>query len=364
VSENALRLLEQVGEIPTAPLHELGVAIYVTGVLRDLGLPPVVDEFGNLIATYRQGDTTPVALVAHLDHPGLEIVAVESRSRAGASLLGGVRSTCFDRPVPVKLFGESGPQSATIVGYAVDVTTGRVSRLDLEYSGRLAVGDFGIFDLPGFERTGDQVAMRAGDDLAGVAAVLATMTRLVESGAPGVVHAVFTRAEEIGLVGAILVAEGRQLPPDTIVISLECSRELPGAEPGLGPVIRVGDRSRAFHPDGEALLLTARDRLSGLPIQRQLMSGGTCEASAFGLMGYRTTGVALPLVNYHNVGPGDVISPEQINVNDYLGEIELLVAAVGASVLPADSTAQLRWLQSVEQFRPRLQSTAADYRSL
>jgi putative aminopeptidase FrvX len=364
VSETSLRLLAQVGEIPTAPLHELGVANYVARVLRDLGLPLVIDEFGNLIATYHNGDTTPVALVAHLDHPGLEIAAVESPGRARASLLGGVRSTCFDRPVPVRLFGKSGRQAGTIVGCAVDPATRRVSHLDLECSGRLAVGDFGIFDLPGFERTGDLVAMRAADDLAGVAAVLATMTRLVESGAPGVVHAVFTRAEEIGLVGAILVAEGRQLPSETIVISLECSRELPGAEPGLGPVIRVGDRSRAFHPDGEALLLTARDRLSGLPIQRQLMSGGTCEASAFGLMGYRTTGVALPLVNYHNVGPGDVISAEQINANDYLGEVELLVGAVGASVLPATSSAQLRWLQSVELFRPRLQATAAGYRSL
>jgi putative aminopeptidase FrvX len=364
VSETALRLLEQVGEIPTAPLHELGVATHVAGVLRDLGLPPVVDEFGNLIATYRNGDTTPVALVAHLDHPGLEIVDVEPGGRARASLLGGVRSTCFDQPVPVRLFGESGTQTGTIVGCTMDPATGRVSHLHLESSGRLAIGDYGIFDLPGFERTGDQVAMRAADDLAGVAAVLATLTRLVESGAPGVVHAVFTRAEEIGLVGAILVAEGRRLPLETIVISLECSRELPGAEPGLGPVIRVGDRSRAFHPDGEALLLTARDRLSGLPIQRQLMSGGTCEASAFGLMGYRTTGVALPLVNYHNVGPGDVISPERINANDYLGEIELLVAAVGASVVSATSSAQLRWLQSVEHYRPRLQSTASDYRSL
>ena len=30
------------------------------------------------------------------------------------------------------------------------------------------------------------------------------------------------------------------------------------------------------------------------------MSGGVCEATAFAVFGYRTTGIAFPLGNYHN----------------------------------------------------------------
>ena len=44
------------------------------------------------------------------------------------------------------------------------------------------------------------------------------------------------------------------------------------------------------------------ERLSeaGIPTQRALLTGGTCESSAFVRMGWTTTAIALPNVNYHN----------------------------------------------------------------
>jgi len=357
----ALDVLRELSAIPTAPLHEQRVARYVWTFLRDIGLAPRADPYGNLIATYHNGDSPrPVAFVAHLDHPGLEVSTVAPDRTARASLLGAVPAACFERPVPVRILGDNAEAFGTIVGYELDASTGRVETLRLLVDETVKAGDFAIFDLPSFQPDGDQIALRAADDLAGVAAALVALKAIAHERLPGIVSVVFTRAEEIGLIGAALVAEQRLLPPATIVVSLECSRELPGAAAGSGPVIRVGDRTRSFHPDGEALLLAARDRLPNAPIQRQLMSGGTCEAVAFGLAGYRTTGVALPLINYHNVGPDNVIPPERIDARDSLGEVQLLVTAVAVAPEPPNTTAATRLAVQVGRYRDRLQATATD----
>jgi len=363
--QEMLALLAELGAIPSAPLHEEGVAAYVIGALQAHGFPVQVDSYGNVVATYRKGSgERPLALVAHLDHPAVEITAVESPTRARAALLGGVAPACFNRPVPVVIVGRRATLAGTIVSYQVDAETKRVSSLDLETAGPVAVGDFGVFDLVGFQVDGAEITMRAADDLVGVAAVLAALFEIQARQIEGTVYGVFTRAEEIGLVGASLVASARLLPMETLVVSLECSRTLPGAEPGRGPVIRVGDATGAFHPEGEAMLLAARRQRPDLPVQRQLMSGGTCEATAFGQAGYRTTGVAIPLVNYHNVGPGEVISPERIHAQDFLGEISLLVAAAEISLAPPVSEVTRRLEITVNRYRDQLHATAGTFQSM
>ena len=357
----ALQTLAELAAIPTASFHESLVATYVAEYLRGIGIPFSVDRHGNLIATYRKGTSNrPIALVAHLDHPAIEISEVSSPTTATATLLGGVPATCFDRVVPLSLVTATGRRAGSIVGREINPENGRVQSLHLQHEGELSVGDWGVFDLLAYGQDGNAIAMRAADDLAGVAAALEAFREIVRTAMPGIVYGVFTRAEEVGLVGAALVAADRRLPLETIVISLECSRALPGAELGLGPVIRVGDRSGSFHPDGESLLLAALDALPGRAIQRQLMSGGTCEATAFIRAGYRATGVALPLGNYHNVGPNNVISPEHIDVRDFLGEIDLLVAAAGAAtgLLAVDPLVPAKIHQS------RLEASAAPFRLL
>ncbi|GIT69388.1 MAG: hypothetical protein Ct9H300mP27_04920 [Chloroflexota bacterium] len=79
-------------------------------------------------------------------------------------------------------------------------------------------------------------------DLAGCGSILTSLEILKGEKIPTDVYGVFTRAEEVGLIGARLMAEAMILPMDTFVVSLESSRTLPGAEMGEGPVIRVGMR--------------------------------------------------------------------------------------------------------------------------
>ena len=46
------------------------------------------------------------------------------------------------------------------------------------------------------------------------------------------------------------------------------------------------------------------------------MSGGTCEATAYQLYGYRTAALCVALGNYHNCGPNHQIAPEYVSVDD------------------------------------------------
>ena len=56
-----------------------------------------------------------------------------------------------------------------------------------------------------------------------------------------------------------------------------------------------------------------------------------CEASAFGAAGWRTSGLAVPLANYHNAADdGSGVAPESVLTEDFLGEVRLLEALVAA----------------------------------
>jgi endoglucanase len=59
--------------------------------------------------------------------------------------------------------------------------------------------------------------------------------------------------------------------------------------------------------------------------QRALMSGGTCEATAYQEFGFQTAAVCIALGNYHNCGERGTIAAEFVDGNDACGMIRLLV---------------------------------------
>ena len=75
LQERALEILGELGRRPAVPFHEECPAAYILKTLTEIGLSPRRDEFGNVIAHYRGAgaDDTPIAFVAHMDHPGFEI---------------------------------------------------------------------------------------------------------------------------------------------------------------------------------------------------------------------------------------------------------------------------------------------------
>ena len=331
--EQALEYLSRLGSNPATAFKEDRVIDTVKEILSEIGLEHKVDEFGNIIAKISGTNPTanPLAIVAHMDHPGFEITSNHDGNYI-AQAMGGIPPSSFEAGVPVQVIL---PDGKRILGSTMGMFGEENERqvlIKLDQPQDLEPPLSAVFDLTDFELDGEHIRMRAVDDLAGCGSILSALTRLSSGDAPpGDVYGVFTRAEEVGLVGARLMAEAGTLPPETLVISAESSRSLPGAEMGEGIVIRVGDAGFTFTADAESVLIRARETLqqreSGFKCQRQLMSGGTCEASAFAVFGYQTTGIAFPLGNYHNGAPEGRIEAEYINVNDYLGGIELITEA-------------------------------------
>ena len=360
--DQALSIIARLGAQPAVAFYEGGVASEISRILSEMPLPFSVDEYGNIIVRIpgRSAEVPPLALVAHMDHPGFEAVAVQDEYLVGDAL-GGVPASSFDPGVRLQVVLADGQRVLAETAGRHGAESERRVLIKLDQPRELDLPCPVVFDLPDFQLDGDFIRMRAVDDLAGCGSILAVLAGLAENGPDGDVYGVFTRAEEVGLVGARLMAESGTLPSGTLVLSAESSRTLPGAEMGSGPVVRVGDAGYTFSAEAESALIRARETLQSRPegfnVQRQLMSGGTCEASAFALHGYRTTGVAFPLGNYHNGGTDGAIEAEYIHVDDFMGGIELMLEAAYRVSDRENTGFRQRLRQVPDGFRQRLRET-------
>lgn len=187
-----------------------------------------------------------------------------------------------------------------------------------------------MWELEDFAARKGRIIGRACDDLVGSAAVLATLIELKRSRVKVNVIGVLSRAEEHGFRGALTVAASKALPKDSLVLSLETSRELPPVEMGRGVIIRVGDKASVFDSDATRFLhgvaLELKSQRRSFQFQRALMSGGTCEATAYQEFGFQCAAVCVALGNYHNCGPRNRIAEEFVSMADATGMVELLVA--------------------------------------
>ena len=319
------KLFTDLLSLPTAPFHEHTVAAFIRRFAQRRGIPVKADRYGNLVVRYRKGDRPkPVALTGHMDHPGFEILDADSKSLR-AQWLGGCDPKHF-------------PGSRVTVVSAGEQISGRVTsglsdsrQFTAETRRKIPQIEsaFGYWGLKPFEIKGDRLITKAADNLASCAAILATIDRLNRRKAEADLWAVFTRAEETGLLGAGGLVDAKTVPKRVPIIVLETSKELPGAEIGKGPVIRVGDRPSAFDPKVDfsihAVAQELQTKKRGFTFQRQLMSGGTCEASVYVLHGFTVGALAFPLGNYHNQGKRWP-APEIISVSDADGMIDLCAA--------------------------------------
>ena len=374
--QRALEHLRELGCRPAAPFFEQGPTAYIREVLSGLaGVESRIDEFGNVIAHYASGadaSQPPIAFVAHMDHPGFEIFSDRAGERLHqARALGGVPVASLRKPTPVLVLTPDGRRvpGCTVPLDENEATKGNERLVHIEVDSDLpqeypmAV----VFDLPDFELDDDTIRMRALDDLAGCGSILSAIERLAEDRAKADVYAVFTRAEEGGLFGARLMAEAGTLPKNTLVVSVESSPVIPGVAQGDGPVIRTGDRAYTFDGDAEQVLIAARDSIlerdAAFRSQRQLMSGGMCEATAFAAFGYRVTGVAFPLGNYHNAttgiqDPDGGVGAEYIRLADYLGGVELIAEAAISVAKRSDSRIRRYVREIPDDIRRRMTTTS------
>jgi putative aminopeptidase FrvX len=344
--DEVLAVLRRIGAPPTAPYHEWAVLDAIRAELESGGISTGIDAFGQVHAHVSAGAAKrALVFAAHTDHPAFEII--EASGRTGkARVLGGFRQRVFPPEVAVTVHSDAGGASfaAALSDPLTDIDTMHNSTTvcRIRADRPLAVGQFAMLDLPAVDVAGDEVRMRAADVLAGCALLVLVVLGLRDARSPPDVHAIFTRAEETGLYGARLAAEDGLLPRDAYVVSVEASRALPGAEAGRGIVVRAGDFHNTFSNDAESYLRVARERLAerGIPAQRALLVGGTCEASSFVRLGWTATGIALPNINYHNAAADGGFAPEIVRLTDLLSGISL---GIEASLAAGEDAAESWW---------------------
>ena len=301
--ERLLEIARTILACPTAPYHEAAVRAAIESLLAPCRRVEVRrDGFGNLVAHYRGTDPAlpaRYALCAHMDHPAW--VYADPSGVGGREFLGGVPAAYLDK------------------------NRDRVREH----------GAFAVWDLPDLELRDDRLYSRACDDLIGCVVIVATLEALDQQQASGSFYGVFTRAEEVGFAGAIELARSGWLTAEGVtIISLETSSERLPAVMGLGPIVRVGDKTSVFDQEVTAELLAAGGA-AGIEIQRCLMSGGSCEATAFRLYGVRCGALCVALGNYHNCGPNESIEAEYVSLRDVQGLVDLcLQLGIGSSNRP------------------------------
>jgi len=327
-----LSVLRHIVSRPTAPFHEHAVAEAILGFLKEL--PHVsarTDKHGNIIARYERGPRgTPAqpryAFAAHMDHPGW--VRVDGQTFGPEVEFPGQKH-------PMQFLGgvpEAWLKDPKIRGY----------------------GSFAMWDLPEFQLHDDLIHARACDDLIGCAVIVAMLMDLEQSSAEGGCIGLFTRAEEVGFVGAMKLAASGLIPEDITVISLETSAERPPAKIGDGPILRVGDKSSIFDSAATANLGQIATE-SHIPVQRCLMPGGTCEATAYQLAGFRSAALCVALGNYHNCGPENRIAAEYVSFSDVRGLVNLCSRI---------AVSRAKKNHAVKALKKRLKANAEKYKKL
>jgi putative aminopeptidase FrvX len=349
LDEELYQALMAIAACPTAPCHEGHVRACLLERLADLPhITTRIDEFGNLHARYEhQPEREPFRVVAHMDHPGFVVHRQDGSEEL--RFAGGVeekyfagRGVVFYHEQTTKPLGR-----AVITGASFSDDVKRVA-LDRPIP---AGAIFAMWDLPKARCTKRLFLSPACDDLAQVSTVLALLRRLALGGARGGVHALFTRAEEIGFAGALAALKSKTPLAPMPTLSLETSKARGFARVDGGPVVRVGDRLSIFDLRVTHWLRTAfRDlqaKRPGAIYQRLLMGGGTCEASVFHRAGLPTGALCVALNNYHNMGPGTALRAESISLRDAQGLYDFLffLATEAKSVRAADEAVTERFAQ-------------------
>lgn len=355
---------------PTVPFLEGLPTQWITGFAANRGLSVRRDRAGNVLVANTgpkaaASGRPPLVLVAHLDHPGF---VFEGERVAGPlesvtlAFRGGLPAAHAVEGSTLAFFrrGDPHPTGAGVLVSAQADRHGRLIGATVEVTnGEIDVDHFAMWDFPEVSPTGVSIddtviRARACDDLLGAAAVLAALDTGPTDDPPEVsVLALFTRAEEVGFLGALEAIRLGTVPHGALVLSLECSKALVSAPRGDGVIVRVGDRLTIFDPRLTEALRAAAERVgadtSGANFrhQRKLMDGGACEASAFCAAGYRASGLAVPLGNYHNAsdhGPG--LAAEEVLITDYLAEVDLLrrITTDATFIEAADSNSAPAWL--------------------
>jgi putative aminopeptidase FrvX len=313
-----------------APGHEQPVVGALREVLAGLGLAATADTFGNLYVDLGGPAGAPLLLVAaHTDEVGAVVQRILPGGFLGLAPLGGTREACL-LARRVLVAGHPGVVGIKPGHFASPEERGRVPGFDQLFvdvgatsaeevaAMGIRVGDPVTWtgELARLGR-GERVTAKSLDNRLGCAVLCEALRLWLQDGRPlrGRVVFAFTAQEEVGLRGARAAAFRLQPDVALAVDTVPCggTPDVPAtvstAEIGRGPVVPAVAQGAAggyiAHPAVVAWLEGVAERL-GVPLQRDLMRGGSNDAAAMQQAGAGAAAAALTLPRRYAHSPVEV----------------------------------------------------------
>jgi len=340
MQKSDLSLFLELSNIPTTSFHEELIADFIKSELTKNKIEFIEDKWGNIEALLQGETNKEIVYISHMDHPGFEITEKIDTKLFKAKTLGGLPKLCDFENTKIKTISLKNEIRGNLILNDKENNSDefRFSNSDRWLNKEFVLIELEnediefpcpvVFDLPVPRVHKDEIITPVADDLAGCSLILEALKILKNKNMKYSIRAIFSRAEEVGLLGARLIAKSGRISKDSIIVSVETSSELPGAISGSGPIIRTGDRASTFDNTGEIILLSSVRELlkedKNFKYQRQLMNLGGCEATAFSAFGYKVTGISLPLINWHNATQSGGVEPERISITDYQNALNIM----------------------------------------
>ena len=269
-------------------------------------------------------------LAAHMDEIGLIVTHIDDDGFLRVAPVGGVnpQSSMFHRVV-----FENG--TTGVIGHETKDFKIQDMKMDhlfvdigvktkKQAQSKVEIGDIAKFTAP-YVRMGKRASSPAMDNRAGCAVLVDLISTIKDNALD--LYFVFTAQEEVGLRGAKTAAFG--IRPDLgVALDVTPAGDTPesmrfSVSLGMGPAIKIKDRSLICNPKVVKLLTAAAEK-AGVKTQREVLSYGGTDSGAI-----QTTGdgvpagvVSIPCRYVHS-------QSETVDLDDIEDAVKLLNAAFG-----------------------------------
>ena len=320
------KTLSELLRVPTGPFNELWLR---DELIRRLGTLHYTacetDQFGNLRVRYNpRGKRPAFFLQAHLDHPGFLYLG-----GGQAEILGGLSNNLTGGKLRFFPSASSRGIPARIIGVH---TKGQLRMAQVKIIRDVPLGTPGMFDFPPLVKKGNYLEGRAFDDPLGAALLAYVLEQASRKKLRQSFDVLFTRAEEVGFVGALSTIKRKSFNLPKTMLNIEMPGVSASLVAGDGVMIRAGDRIYNFDPELTSHLSHIAEELQAsrpwFRAQRRLGLKGITEATAFSLHGFRAGGLCVPVERAHNTGSKGRPAPERVHINDLLSLVEILMCLV------------------------------------
>ncbi|NLD49355.1 MAG: M42 family metallopeptidase [Clostridiaceae bacterium] len=291
-----------------------------------------VDTLGNLIAVKNgkgNGKGKKIMLAAHMDEIGVMATYIDEKGFIRFSNIGGVSQY---NSVGQKVRFKNGTIGAVFYEDKLDdMKNLKLSSMYIDIGARdrqeaekvIRTGDVACF-VGDAVKQGDKIISKALDDRCGCAVLVKALKEMTD--VRNELYFVFTVQEELGLRGAKTAAY--QINPDiAIAVDVTLTGDTPESMPmevkcGMGPAIKIKDRSIICHPDVKRLLEDSAKK-ANIPYQYEVLEVGGSDPGAIHITagGIPSGAISIPARYVH--------SPvETASLSDIENAVKLLVESV------------------------------------